>query len=247
MKDERGRDTVAIHAEWSPIKATPCNFLSLQDSRVQFTDREKLCFSLVTLLSRSLYFAFSYSFHFLSPAFCLSLFLQSLAYSRIFRPFVRASNKYPVTARNSSVHAGLIQLALLQHRRVYGGGKFTGVSRFSFAWFSCSFHLSPALENTRPCDRHAAVEEFFFFFFFLNLVHPIETFSLRNFFHPVGKHSKAGNSNELPGRERSTPLHGRRRTIVEFRVQLRWLIVDAPGDFKPSLPRKVLDRFGTKM
>lgn len=100
----------------------------------------------------------------LSPAFCLSLFLQSLAYSRIFRPFVRASNKYPVTARNSSVHAGLIQLALLQHPRVYGGGKFTGVSRFSFTRFSCSFHLSPALENTRPCDRHAAVEEFFFFF-----------------------------------------------------------------------------------
>ena len=83
-------------------------------------------------------------------------------------------------------------------------------------------------ENTRPCDRHAAVEEFFSFFSFLlsfsfSFFALVETFPLRNFFHPMGKHSKAANSNQPPRsiererereRERSTSL---RRRLSNFR------------------------------
>lgn len=80
-------------------------------------------------------------------------------------PFVRErereSNKYPVTVRNCSVHAGLIQPALLQHPRVYGRGKFT---RLLFPLFQllCS---TPRERNTRLCDRHG---DFFFLPSFLH-------------------------------------------------------------------------------
>lgn len=111
-----------------------------------------------------------------------------------FPPFVRASNKYPVTVRNCSVHAGLIQPALLQHPRVYGRGKF---GLYSVSPSLVALVPPHARRDTRPCDRHAAVGEFIFFFFstplFL-LVPPLprRTLSQRNFFHPVGKHSRVG-------------------------------------------------------
>ena len=120
----------------------------------------------------------------------ISIFLAHSRRSICARERERESNKYPVTVRNCSVHAGLIQPALLQHPRVYGRGKFT---RLLFPLFQrlCS---TPRERNTRPCDRHG---DFFFlpsflhsFFFNLPLPPPplppppehrfrCETFSIR--------------------------------------------------------------------
>ena len=176
-----------------------------------------------------------------------SLFRQlSPSFSPILAvPFARArereSNKYPVMVRNCSVHAGLIQPALLQHPRVYGRGKFT---RLLFPLFQllCS---TPRERNTRPCDRHG---DFFFLpsflhsFFFFNPPlpppppPPPPPFSLRNFFHPVGKHSKTGNSSERTSLERERERkRGRNRReakppVNDCRIrgkQPSWLIVGA--------------------
>ena len=91
----------------------------------------------------------------------ISIFLAHSRRSICARERERESNKYPVTVRNCSVHAGLIQPALLQHPRVYGRGKFT---RLLFPLFQllCS---TPRERNTRPCDRHG---DFFFLPSFLH-------------------------------------------------------------------------------
>lgn len=102
----------------------------------------------------------------------------------------RESNKYPVTVRNCSVHAGLIQPALLQHPRVYGRGKFPPPPLLPMSL------LPPHARET--LDRHG---DFFFLPSFLFFFLTLPPFSLRNFFHPVGKHSKTGGTRANFSRE----------------------------------------------
>lgn len=107
----------------------------------------------------------------------------------IFLPLVRSrhspsirtreSNKYSVTVRNCSVHAGLIQPALLQHSRVYGRGKFTRLpspSAFSSSFSASNVSVPPHARET--LDRAIVTGIFssflppflFFFSFFLTLL-----------------------------------------------------------------------------
>lgn len=124
----------------------------------------------------------------------------------IFLPLVRSrhspsirtreSNKYSVTVRNCSVHAGLIQPALLQHSRVYGRGKFTRLpspSAFSSSFSASSVSVPPHARET--LDRAIVTGIFssflpsfipFFLFLFFNPPPPppeprfrCETFSIR--------------------------------------------------------------------
>lgn len=121
----------------------------------------------------------------------------------------RESNKYPVTVRNCSVHAGLIQPALLQHPRVYGRGKFPPPPLLPMSL------LPPHARET--LDRHG---DFFFLPFFFN---PPPVFAAKLF--PSGGKTleNGGNSSELLERDRREAA---RWTIVEFvEKQPSWLIV----------------------
>ena len=173
-----------------------------------------------------------------------SLFRQlSPSFSPILAvPFAHArereSNKYPVMVRNCSVHAGLIQPALLQHPRVYGRGKFT---RLLFPLFQllCS---TPRERNTRPCDRHG---DFFFlpsflhsFFFNLPLPPPplppppehrfrCETFSIR--WENTRKRGTRANFSREREREREREIDAK-PPVNDCRIrgkQPSWLIVGA--------------------
>lgn len=75
--------------------------------------------------------------------------------------------------RNCSVHAGLIQPALLQHPRVYGRGKFTGLpsssssSSYSASSVSVPPHARETLDRAIVTGIFSSFLPSFFFFFFL--------------------------------------------------------------------------------